>query len=210
MRKKIHVLFLCTYNSARSQMAEGYLRSIAGNRLEIASAGLEPAGVHPLAIRAMQEVGIDISGQRSKPVNPFLGDVWHYVITVCDHANAYCPIFSVSVQTAALEVPGPVTCHGHRGRAAAGVPPGTGRDSSEAAGLAGRAKRPAASLESGGQSVGVSFEELQKRCLSCLLSRRSVLFMRGDVGGRQHVMYVKDATRKVLCWGWLRLLLGIV
>jgi arsenate reductase len=93
MRKKIHVLFLCTHNSARSQMAEGYLRSIAGNQLEIASAGLEPAGVHPLAIRAMQEVGIDISGQSSKPVKPFLGDVWHYVITVCDHANEYCPIF---------------------------------------------------------------------------------------------------------------------
>jgi arsenate reductase (thioredoxin) len=93
MRGKTRVLFLCTHNSARSQMAEGFLRSIAGDRLVIASAGLEPAGVHPLAIRVMQEIGIDISGQTSKPVKPFLGEVWHYVITVCDHANEYCPIF---------------------------------------------------------------------------------------------------------------------
>lgn len=93
MRKKTRVLFLCTHNSARSQIAEGYLRSIAGSQFEIVSAGLEPAGVHPLATRAMQEVGIDISRQTSKPVKPFLGEVWQYVITVCDHANEYCPIF---------------------------------------------------------------------------------------------------------------------
>jgi arsenate reductase len=92
MRGKTWVLFLCTHNSARSQMAEGYLRSIAGDQYEVASAGTEPARVHPLAIRAMQEVGIDISGHTAKPVKPFLGDVWHYVITVCDHANEYCPI----------------------------------------------------------------------------------------------------------------------
>ncbi|HKA53026.1 MAG TPA: arsenate reductase ArsC [Candidatus Binatia bacterium] len=93
MRGKTRALFLCTHNSARSQMAEGFLRSIAGDRLMIASAGIEPAGVHPFAVRAMQEVGIDISGQTSRPVKPFLGEVWHYVITVCDHANEYCPIF---------------------------------------------------------------------------------------------------------------------
>lgn len=93
MRKKPRVLFLCTHNSARSQMAEGYLRSIAGDQYEVASAGTEPAHVNPLAIRAMQEVGIDISGHTSKGVKPFLGDVWHYVITVCDQANEYCPIF---------------------------------------------------------------------------------------------------------------------
>jgi len=93
MRKKTRVLFLCTHNSARSQIAEGYLRSIAGSQFEIVSAGLEPVGVHPLATRAMQEVGIDISRQTSKPVKPFLGEVWQYVITVCDHANEYCPIF---------------------------------------------------------------------------------------------------------------------
>jgi arsenate reductase len=93
MRGKTRVLFLCTHNSVRSQMAEAYLRSIAGHTYEVASAGTEPSRVHPLAIRAMQEIGIDISHQTSKPVKPFLGDVWHYVITVCDHANEYCPIF---------------------------------------------------------------------------------------------------------------------
>ena len=93
MRGETRVLFLCTHNSARSQMAEGYFRSIAGDRYEVASAGTEPTQVHPLAIRVMQEVGIDISRHTAKPVKPFLGDVWHYVITVCDYANEYCPIF---------------------------------------------------------------------------------------------------------------------
>ncbi len=93
MSRKTRVLFLCTHNSVRSQLAEGYFRSIAGDRYEVASAGTEPARVHPLAIRAMQEVGIDISGHTAKPVKPFLGEVWHYVITVCDHANEQCPIF---------------------------------------------------------------------------------------------------------------------
>jgi arsenate reductase len=93
MRRKTRVLFLCTHNSARSQMAEGYFRSLAGDRYEVASAGTEPAQVHPLAIRAMHEVGLDISGHTAKPVKPLLGDIWHYVITVCDHANEYCPIF---------------------------------------------------------------------------------------------------------------------
>jgi arsenate reductase len=93
MRRKTRVLFLCTHNSARSQIAEAYLRAIAGGRYEVASAGTEPSRVHPLAIRAMQEIGVDISHQTAKPVKPFLGDVWHYVITVCDHANEYCPIF---------------------------------------------------------------------------------------------------------------------
>ena len=93
MREKTRVLFLCTHNSARSQIAEGYLNSIAGDRFEVASAGTEPALVHPLAIRVMREIGIDISGHTAKPVKPFLGDRWHYVITVCDHANEYCPIF---------------------------------------------------------------------------------------------------------------------
>jgi arsenate reductase len=87
------VLFLCTHNSARSQMAEGFLRHLTGDRFEVASAGTEATRVHPLAIRAMQEVRIDISAHRSKTVDGLLGDPWEYVITVCDNANERCPLF---------------------------------------------------------------------------------------------------------------------
>jgi arsenate reductase len=104
MRGKTRVLFLCTHNSARSQMAETYMRSIAGDRYEIASAGTEPSRVHPLAIRAMQEIGIDIAHQSAKP---FLGDVWHYVITVCDQANESCPIFPFPAQRLHWGLPDP-------------------------------------------------------------------------------------------------------
>jgi arsenate reductase (thioredoxin) len=87
------VLFLCTGNSCRSQMAEGFLRSIAGDRFEAASAGTDPRPIHSMAIEAMRERGIDISGQRSKGVKPFLGQHFPYVIAVCDRANERCPIF---------------------------------------------------------------------------------------------------------------------
>ncbi|MBI3780163.1 MAG: arsenate reductase ArsC [candidate division NC10 bacterium] len=87
------VLFLCTHNSARSQMAEGFLRAIAGDRFEVASAGTEATRVHPLAIRAMGEVGIDVSGHTSKTLEAFLDESWDYVITVCDSANQRCPVF---------------------------------------------------------------------------------------------------------------------
>jgi arsenate reductase (thioredoxin) len=90
---RARVLFLCTHNSARSQMAEAFLRHLAGDRFEVASAGTEATRVHPLAIRAMQEVGIDISAQRSKTVDSLLDDPWDYVITVCDSANERCPLF---------------------------------------------------------------------------------------------------------------------
>ncbi len=74
-------------------MAEGFLRALAGNRFEVASAGTEATRVHPLAIRAMGEVGIDLIGHTSKPIDAFLGRPWDYVITVCDSANQRCPIF---------------------------------------------------------------------------------------------------------------------
>jgi arsenate reductase len=90
---KPRVLFLCTGNSARSQMAEGFLRHLAGDRFEVASAGIDPKGVNPLAIAAMREVGIDISGHRSKTAGSLLGQHFRYVITVCDNANERCPIF---------------------------------------------------------------------------------------------------------------------
>jgi arsenate reductase (thioredoxin) len=87
------VLILCTGNSARSQMAEGLLRQDAGDRFEVFSAGVEPSQVRPQAIEAMREVGIDISAQRSKSVDEFLGEEFDYVITVCDNANERCPVF---------------------------------------------------------------------------------------------------------------------
>jgi arsenate reductase len=90
---KARVLFLCTHNSARSQMAEALLRHLAGDRVEVASAGTEARGVHPFAVRAMEEVGIDISGQSSKTLDRVLDDRWDYVVTVCDSANEACPVF---------------------------------------------------------------------------------------------------------------------
>ncbi len=90
---KIGVLFLCTGNSARSQMAEGYLRHAAKDRFDIMSAGIEPKGLNPLAVAAMQEIGIDISQQNSKDVASLLGQHISYVITVCDNAKERCPIF---------------------------------------------------------------------------------------------------------------------
>lgn len=86
------VLFLCTGNSARSQMAEAFLRKHAGDRFEAHSAGLEPKGVNPFTIQVMQEVGLDISGQTSKGVDTYLGKVlFQYLITVCDDADKNCP-----------------------------------------------------------------------------------------------------------------------
>jgi arsenate reductase len=87
------VLFLCTHNSARSQMAEGLLRHLGGDRFEVMSAGTEATQVRPLAVRAMAEVGVDISGQESKTLKRYLGEPFNYVITVCDDANEACPYF---------------------------------------------------------------------------------------------------------------------
>jgi arsenate reductase len=87
------VLFLCTHNSARSQMAEGLLRHLGEGRLEAASAGTEVTRVHPLAIRQMERMGIDISGQRSKHLDELTAETFDYVVTVCDRAGETCPIF---------------------------------------------------------------------------------------------------------------------
>jgi len=87
------VLVLCTGNSARSQMAEGLLRELGGGRFEVHSAGTRPGGVRPEAVEAMREVGIDISGHRSKSVEEFAGRQFDTVITVCDNARENCPVF---------------------------------------------------------------------------------------------------------------------
>src|SRR5512142_762202 len=93
MTKRQSVLLLCTGNSARSQMAEGLLRHIAGDRFEVFSAGTRPAGLNPLSVEALREVGIDISDHRSKSVDVFAGQQFDYVITVCDNARESCPVF---------------------------------------------------------------------------------------------------------------------
>jgi arsenate reductase (thioredoxin) len=87
------VLILCTGNSARSQMAEGLLRHDAGERFEVESAGTKPSSVRAEAVAVMREIGIDISGQRSKHVDEFVGQRFDYVLTVCDNAKESCPIF---------------------------------------------------------------------------------------------------------------------
>ena len=87
------VLFLCTHNSARSQMAEGLLGHLAGDRFEPFSAGTEATRVRPEAIEAMREIGVDISGQRSETLDQYLDEPFDYVVTVCDDANESCPVF---------------------------------------------------------------------------------------------------------------------
>lgn len=87
------VLFLCTHNSARSQMAEGLLRHLAGGRFDAYSAGTEATHVRPGAIAVMAELGVDISGQESETLERYLGEPFDYVITVCDDANETCPVF---------------------------------------------------------------------------------------------------------------------
>jgi arsenate reductase (thioredoxin) len=91
--QRSRILFLCTHNSARSQMAEGLLRQLAGDRFEVMSAGTEATHIRPLAIRAMDEIGIDISGQESKTLDRYLDEPFDFVITVCDDANEACPFF---------------------------------------------------------------------------------------------------------------------
>ena len=93
MSEKTKVLFVCTHNSARSQMAEGFLRRLGGDAIEATSAGTEPGELHPLAVEVMAEEGIDISGQHAKSVDDFVQQRFDYVITVCDDANESCPIF---------------------------------------------------------------------------------------------------------------------
>ena len=97
MTKK-KILVLCTGNSARSQMGEGLFRAESRGGFEVFSAGTKPSSVRPEAIAVMQEIGIDISGQRSKSVNEFSGQSIDYVVTVCDHARDSCPVFPAGTE----------------------------------------------------------------------------------------------------------------
>ena len=87
------VIFLCTGNSARSQMAEGLMRYFREDEFEVCSAGVEPKGVNPLAISVMEEIGIDISAQRSKHLDEYSEDRFDYIVTLCNHAETTCPLF---------------------------------------------------------------------------------------------------------------------
>jgi arsenate reductase len=93
MPSKERILFLCAGNSARSQMAEGLLRQMAGDRFEVFSAGTHPKGLHPRAVEVMKEIDIDISNHTSKDISVFLNQRFAYVITVCDRAKQHCPVF---------------------------------------------------------------------------------------------------------------------
>jgi arsenate reductase len=90
---KLKILFLCTGNSCRSQMAEGWTRHLKGDRIDVWSAGVETHGLNPLAVKVMDEAGVDISKHRSKHVREVLDIPFDYVITVCDHARESCPLF---------------------------------------------------------------------------------------------------------------------
>ena len=122
MSDRLRVLILCTANSARSQMAEGLLRHLAGDRVSVRSAGVAPSGVNPLAIRAMDQIGVDIRGQRSQHVNEFLAESFDTVITVCDHAAETCPTFPGQGERVHWSLPDPASGPGDgAGRLAAFV-----------------------------------------------------------------------------------------
>ncbi len=93
LSNKKKVLFICTHNSARSQMAEGFLRALYGQYYDVFSAGTEPTAIHPFSIQVMKEVGIDISSQKSKNVSEFIDQEMDEVVTVCDQARETCPFF---------------------------------------------------------------------------------------------------------------------
>ena len=106
------VLFLCTHNSARSQMAEGLLRHLSRGTIDGFSAGTEATAVRPLAIRAMRELGIDISKQQSKTLDPYVNEHFDQVITVCDDANETCPFFPNAKQRLHWSLPDPSKAKG--------------------------------------------------------------------------------------------------
>jgi arsenate reductase len=109
---KHKVLFLCTGNSARSQMAEGLLRHLVGDQMDVFSAGTKPSTVNPLAIRVMQERGLDISHYRSKHLDEFRSQPFDYVITVCDNAAESCPVFPGPAQRIHWGFPDPAAVQG--------------------------------------------------------------------------------------------------
>jgi len=111
-RPTVRVLFLCTHNSARSQMAEGLLRHLARHSVEVASAGTEPTVVHPLAVRALADLGIDISHQHTKHLDLFRGQTFEYIITLCDVLREICPLFDGAPAYIHWSLPDPAAVKG--------------------------------------------------------------------------------------------------
>lgn len=112
MPEKIQVLILCTANSARSQMGEGLLRHLAGDKAEVFSAGRSPSSVNPRAIQAMRARGIDITGQRSDHIDIYLDREFDFVITVCDSAAESCPVFPGRAERIHWSFPDPAAVTG--------------------------------------------------------------------------------------------------
>lgn len=110
--RKKRILFLCTHNSARSQMAEGFLRAFYGDRYEVFSAGTEPTDVHPLAVWVMGEEGIDISAHMAKNVTDFINREMDEVVTVCDQAKESCPFFPYGKKFLHQSFPDPASFQG--------------------------------------------------------------------------------------------------
>jgi len=108
----IRVLFLCTHNSARSQMAEGLLRKLGGDRVEVFSAGSEPTSIHPLATKVMAGADIDLHQHRVKHLNEFLGQNFDYIITVCDRVREVCPVFPGDPEQIHWSFPDPAAIEG--------------------------------------------------------------------------------------------------
>jgi len=98
MADRLKILFLCTGNSCRSQMAEGWARHLKGDTIEPYSAGIETHGLNPMAVKVMAEAGVDISTHRSKVLQELAGLQFDYVVTVCDHAHEHCPIFPAAAK----------------------------------------------------------------------------------------------------------------
>ncbi|HOM59365.1 MAG TPA: arsenate reductase ArsC [Kiritimatiellia bacterium] len=105
--RKLNILFLCTGNSCRSQMAEGWARALKGDMIEAYSAGIETHGLNPNAVKVMAEAGVDISGYVSKNVDTLTGVPFDYVVTVCGHANENCPFFPGSAKVVHVDFDDP-------------------------------------------------------------------------------------------------------
>jgi arsenate reductase len=112
MPDALRVLFLCTHNSARSQIAEGFLRELGGDRFDVASAGTEARGLNPLAVQAMAEEGIDVSLQEPKTLDRYVNEPFDLVITVCDEANEACPYFPNAKERRHWSFPDPSAVRG--------------------------------------------------------------------------------------------------
>jgi len=109
---KKRILFICVHNSARSQMAEGFVNALHADRYQAVSGGVEPTMVHPVAIKVMAEVGIDISGQRSKSIDEFMDQPFDYVVMVCDESQSGCPFFPGGKEYVPHAFTDPAACTG--------------------------------------------------------------------------------------------------